>query len=88
MNKRLFLALHIMLADSQMIADDMECPVRLETFADVPRYNSRFYIVLRKGIERGAYVAVDFINTLQDLILIVTYGLCDGSEEYVYDSRY
>lgn len=49
--------------------------------------NSRFYPVLRGGEIRGAYLTVDFINTLRDLIFIVVYGLCDGTEWHMYDSR-
>ncbi len=87
MNPTLFLARHVGLARKEMIVHDMGCFDLLEMLAYTPYNNSCLYIVLRKGERRGAYAAVDFISTLRDLIFIVVYGLCDGSEEYMYDSR-
>jgi len=81
-----FLATHEERADKQMIAHDLEYPARLRTLAYAPPNTDR-YIVLRDGTEKYAYVNVEFVHNNKDRVFIVTYGLCDGSEKYVYNSR-
>lgn len=83
----LFLATHISAADKQMVVHNLECPVHLKVFTHIPDYNNCCYYVFRKGKELTAYVTVNFINSYKELLLVVIYGLCDGSEGYSYDSR-